>query len=377
MDNYDTRLLDEISQAKPEELGYAKSYDLMVEVNNLMNQYKSREQMNANLGIKDDLPSKALETIKNFASKSAALNGLTFDPNNSNAAGYIADDLARATTAIPPQTPELTADLLNTAKRLYGHEKANFSPDYQLAEMSKLARHLGDEKVASAFVDATFDSFQKLDTFYDNTFDALKAYKDIASFHPQLAEKCLGTAQMLAEKFPDKINKQPVEDIMQAVMDNPNVSQELKDRAKASKEKYNPVPKEKNGLQMMPSNEKPLTTKKPVEKQKALDFIKKGKAYAGGKKLFERAKNAINETFDKNPKLAATVGFAAMIAGCQTMQPELAAAGAIIMAEGLRHIKNKMLEKRGLRQPTITAASRPAALQQNIERPKGLRYDGR
>ena len=66
-----------------------------------------------------------------------------------------------------------------------------------------------------------------------------------------------------------------------------------------------------------------------------------------------------------------------MIAGCQTMQPELAAAGAIIMAEGLRHIKNKMLEKRGLRQPTITAASRPAALQQNIERPKGLRYDGR
>ncbi|MBR1915053.1 MAG: hypothetical protein IJ830_01235 [Alphaproteobacteria bacterium] len=377
MENYDTRLLDEISQAKPEELGYAKSYDLMVEVNNLMNQYKSREQMNANLGIKDDLPSKALETIKNFASKSAALNGLTFDPNNSNAAGYIADDLARATTAIPPQTPELTADLLNTAKRLYGHEKANFSPDYQLAEMSKLARHLGDEKVASAFVDATFDSFQKLDTFYDNTFDALKAYKDIASFHPQLAEKCLGTAQMLAEKFPDKINKQPVEDIMQAVMDNPNVSQELKDRARASKEKYNPVPKEKNGLQMMPSNEKPLTTKKPVEKQKALDFIKKGKAYAGGKKLFERAKNAINETFDKNPKLAATVGFAAMIAGCQTMQPELAAAGAIIMAEGLRHIKNKMLEKRGLRQPTITAASRPAALQQNIERPKGLRYDGR
>ncbi len=377
MENYDTRLLDEISQAKPEELGYAKSYDLMVEVNNLMNQYKSREQMNANLGIKDDLPSKALETIKNFASKSAALNGLTFDPNNSNAAGYIAGDLARATTAIPPQTPELTADLLNTAKRLYGHEKANFSPDYQLAEMSKLARHLGDEKVASAFVDATFDSFQKLDTFYDNTFDALKAYKDIASFHPQLAEKCLGTAQMLAEKFPDKINKQPVEDIMQAVMDNPNVSQELKDRARASKEKYNPVPKEKNGLQMMPSNEKPLTTKKPVEKQKALDFIKKGKAYAGGKKLFERAKNAINETFDKNPKLAATVGFAAMIAGCQTMQPELAAAGAIIMAEGLRHIKNKMLEKRGLRQPTITAASRPAALQQNIERPKGLRYDGR
>jgi hypothetical protein len=377
MENYDTRLLDEISQAKPEELGYAKSYDLMVEVNNLMNQYKSREQMNANLGIKDDLPSKALETIKNFASKSAALNGLTFDPNNSNAAGYIADDLARATTAIPPQTPELTADLLNTAKRLYGHEKANFSPDYQLAEMSKLARHLGDEKVASAFVDATFDSFQKLDTFYDNTFDALKAYKDIASFHPQLAEKCLGTAQMLAEKFPDKINKQPVEDIMQAVMDNPNVSQELKDRARASKEKYNPVPKEKNGLQMMPSNEKPLTTKKPVEKQKALDFIKKGKAYAGGKKLFERAKNAINETFDKNPKLAATVGFAAMIAGCQTMQPELAAAGAIIMAEGLRHIKNKMLEKRGLRQPAITAASRPAALQQNIERPKGLRYDGR
>ena len=377
MENYDTRLLDEISQAKPEELGYAKSYDLMVEVNNLMNQYKSREQMNANLGIKDDLPSKALETIKNFASKSAALNGLTFDPNNSNAAGYIAGDLARATTAIPPQTPELTADLLNTAKRLYGHEKANFSPDYQLAEMSKLARHLGDEKVASAFVDATFDSFQKLDTFYDNTFDALKAYKDIASFHPQLAEKCLGTAQMLAEKFPDKINKQPVEDIMQAVMDNPNVSQELKDRARASKEKYNPVPKEKNGLQMMPSNEKPLTTKKPVEKQKALDFIKKGKAYAGGKKLFERAKNAINETFIKNPKLAATVGFAAMIAGCQTMQPELAAAGAIIMAEGLRHIKNKMLEKRGLRQPTITAASRPAALQQNIERPKGLRYDGR
>ena len=377
MENYDTRLLDEISQAKPEELGYAKSYDLMVEVNNLMNQYKSREQMNANLGIKDDLPSKALETIKNFASKSAALNGLTFDPNNSNAAGYIADDLARATTAIPPQTPELTADLLNTAKRLYGHEKANFSPDYQLAEMSKLARHLGDEKVASAFVDATFDSFQKLDTFYDNAFDALKAYKDIASFHPQLAEKCLGTAQMLAEKFPDKINKQPVEDIMQAVMDNPNVSQELKDRARASKEKYNPVPKEKNGLQMMPSNEKPLTTKKPVEKQKALDFIKKGKAYAGGKKLFERAKNAINETFDKNPKLATAVGLSAMIAGCETMQPELAAAGAIIMAEGLRHIKNKMLEKRGLRQPTITAASRPAALQQNIERPKGLRYDGR
>lgn len=380
MANYDTHLLDEINQAEPEKLGFGRSYDLMVEVNRLMAEYKSNEQINTNLGIKDDLPQKALETIKNFANKSTSLNGLSFDPTNANAAGYIADDLARATTSIPPQTPELTLDLLKTAKMLYGHEKSNFSPDYQLSEISKLARHLGDEKVAAAFLDATQESFQKLDTFYDNTFDALKAYKDIASLHPDLAGRCLNTAELLAEKFPDKINKQPVADIMDAVAKNPSVSEEIKDRAKALKEKYFPSSQEKEGIQIINksnTNDTQNPSKKTIDRQKALEIMQKGKAYAGGKKLFERIKNAVNETFDKNPKLAAAVGLATMIAGCQTWQPELAAAGAVIMMEGIHHIRNKMLEKRGLRQPSGAAMQRPAGTQINLSRPKGIGYGSR
>ncbi len=379
---YDTRILDEINQIKTEHLDMRMSYVLMNNVSYLMEQYKSNIKTNTNLNIKDNLPQKALEAIVCFANKTPALNDpLYSNPANSNADSYIAYDLARATASIPPETPELSLKLLTTTKSLYDKTRG-INPESQIEDLSKVCRYTGDSKVATAFLDTTQDLFEKTNNRYgfsDNTLQALGAYKDIATLHPNLASRCLDTAILLAEKIETGYNKKPVIEIMQAVANNPNTSQELRDKAKNAIDRHQQ--KQQQSLNVAQTTAEQMSTtqkgKKTIDQNKALDFIKKGKAYAGGQKLFEHIKNSLQKEFEKNAKLYTFGGLAAMIAGCQTLQPQLAAAGASIMTAGLIAWRKKSLEKKisqqGLTNLKEPKQTRSAAFANH----KGIKYDGR
>lgn len=71
----------------------------------------------------------------------------------------MASDLIRATRGVEPESPELSAKLLNMQKELFagidgsGHYFEN--EGYRLETYNKAARYFGDEKVADAYMSAS------------------------------------------------------------------------------------------------------------------------------------------------------------------------------------------------------------------------------
>ena len=84
--------------------------------------------------------------------------GLSKDYNE----GAIAADLAKICAEIKPETPEMTVDLLNTTKDLFAHNESEGMCAFELESFTNQVRYLGDSKVAEAFVDATAQSFAKM-----------------------------------------------------------------------------------------------------------------------------------------------------------------------------------------------------------------------
>ena len=102
------------------------------------------------------------------------------------------------------------------------------------------------------------------------------------------------------------------------------------------------------------------TPSRPSVKDKAKDFIKTSKSYAGGKNLFSKLKEKM-ETFAKeNPKLLTAGGAAAMFAGIGSMNPQLAAAGAIVMSAGVKAWSDKLKNMRGLGKSNSSAKIQPS-----------------
>ena len=104
------------------------------------------------------------------------------------------------------------------------------------------------------------------------------------------------------------------------------------------------------------------TFSRPSVKEKAKDFIKEAKCYAGGKSLFSKLKEKM-ETFAKeNPKLLTIGGAAALFAGIGSVNPSLAAAATVVMSTGIKAWSDKLNEMRGLGNSHNNAKKQPSKL---------------
>ena len=149
---------------------------------------------------------------------------------------------------------------------------------------------------------------------------------------PEMAAKVLDTVSMLQVRFAD----------------NPRIDANTRN---SSKDKLSTSEMSKDNLQMTNSQSSKSQNKassRPSVKDKAKVFLKVSKSYTGGKSLFSKLKEKM-ETFAKeNPKLLTAGGAAAMFAGIGSMNPQLAAAGAIIMSAGIKSWSDKLKNMRGL-----------------------------
>lgn len=106
-------------------------------------------------GFPGNKPAEAFKEIEDIKNRAAALNA----PATSYDHQAVASDLIRATRGVEPESPELSAKLLNMQKELFagidgsGHYFEN--EGYRLETYNKAARYFGDEKVADAYMSAS------------------------------------------------------------------------------------------------------------------------------------------------------------------------------------------------------------------------------
>ncbi len=311
-------------------------------------------------------PEKAYGVILKFMDK---CNITSLKDQDSSCYGKVAISsyLARACATIPAESPEMAAKLIKTTSELFEMRSDGAIAQFQLDTFAKQGKYLGDKKVAEAYLDATSKSFSKLDTPYDSCVSALEKYKSIVADHPEMAAKVLDTVSMLQDRFADNpYYKEATNDILKAIADNPRIDTNTRNSSKDRLPNLEtPQPMAHNGLQMArtePQSNKSenKTTTKPSVKDKAKDFIKTSKSYTGGKNLFSKLKEKM-ETFAKeNPKLLTAGGAAAMFAGIGSMNPQLAAAGAIIMSAGVKAWSDKLKDMRGLGKSSNSAKIQPS-----------------
>ena len=345
-----------------EHLGYGLSSQI---ANSFSYSFAEREN-NTNRGLRNKdsemMPEDAYNVICNFMDKCEALKG----PENYDKQA-ISSDLARACASIPVESPEMAAKLIKTTSELFEMRSDGAIAQFQLDTFAKQGKYLGDKKVAEAFLDATSKSFSKLDTPYDSCVSALEKYKSIVADHPEMAAKVLDTVSMLQDRFADNpYYKEAANDILKAIADNPRIDTNTRNSSKdrlPNLETSQTVAH--NGLQMARTEPKSnqsenKTPSRPSVKDKAKDFIKTSKSYAGGKNLFSKLKEKM-ETFAKeNPKLLTAGGAAAMFAGIGSMNPQLAAAGAIVMSAGVKAWSDKLKDMRGLGKSNNSAKIQPS-----------------
>lgn len=276
---------------------------------------------------------EAFEKILDVKNRATALKqpATTYDHQ------AVASDLLRAIRSLDIDTPELALKALQTQKELCsgldgsGHHYS--FPEVRLAEYNKTARYLGDEKIAKAYLEAALPEMEKLDKndLQDGRALRTKAkFAEIATLHPNLASA--------AQKFPLSPEEKRV------------LEEEKNRRDESLYAQYAQLQKGK-------SSGRPFEQKNI--KDKAKDFIIGSKLYSAGSKLFDRCKKTALDAWNKplatfkdiykanmdvvhqNPKKAAFVGAAFMIAGMETANPAMAAAGASVMTAGLCNLKNK------------------------------------
>ena len=102
-----------------------------------------------------DKPAEAFKEIEDIKNRAAALNA----PATSYDHQAVASDLIRATRGVEPESPELSAKLLNMQKELFaGIDGSGYyfeNEGYRLETYNKAARYFGDEKVADAYMSAS------------------------------------------------------------------------------------------------------------------------------------------------------------------------------------------------------------------------------
>lgn len=112
-----------------------------------------------------DKPAEAFKEIEDIKNRAAALNA----PATSYDHQAVASDLIRATRGVEPESPELSAKLLNMQKELFagidgsGHYFEN--EGYRLETYNKAACYFGDEKVADAYMSASEREVYKVKGF--------------------------------------------------------------------------------------------------------------------------------------------------------------------------------------------------------------------
>jgi len=341
-------------------------YGLSSQIANIFSYSFAERENNTNRGLRNKdsemMPEDAYNVICNFMDKCEAIKG----PENYDKQA-ISSDLARACASIPVESPEMAAKLIKTTSDLFEMRSDGAIAQFQLDTFAKQGKYLGDKKVAEAYLDATSKSFSKLDTPYDSCVSALEKYKSIVADHPEMAAKVLGTVSMLQDRFADNpYYKEATNDILKAIADNPRIDTNTRNSSKDRLPNLEtPQPVAHNGLQMartehQSNQSENKTTTRPSVKDKAKDFIKTSKSYAGGKNLFSKLKEKM-ETFAKeNPKLLTAGGAAAMFAGIGSMNPQLAAAGAIVMSAGVKAWSDKLKDMRGLGKSNNIAKIRPS-----------------
>ena len=336
-----------------ESLGFEDSYHIMECIR------ETQYSMHSGITNRDNTPEEAYNLICKFMDKAEALKG----PENYDKQA-ISSDLARACATIPVETPEMAAKLINTTSTLFEMRSDGATAKFQLETFANQGRFLGDAKVADAYLEATSKSFSKLDTPYDSGLEALKKYKGIVQQHPEMSEKILDTVNMLQNKFPDNpYYKECIDNIMHSITTNERINNDTKERAKTSINQEKQQINTHTSLQMQTSEQnlenhsQAMTSKnkRPSVKEKATDFIKNSKTYAGGKNLFSDIKNKISAFVKENPKSLTAGGAIAMFAGIGSMNPQLAAAGAIVMSTGLKAWSEKLNKMRGLNNHSETA----------------------
>ena len=306
-------------------------------------------------GFQGDKPAEAFKEIEDIKNRATALDA----PASSYDHQAVASDLIRATRGVEPETPELSAKLLNMQSELFasidgsGHYIENAG--YRLETYNKSARYFGDEKVADAYMHASEKEVYKFKGGENNypSDDAIAAYnqtmhnyRQVATDHPQYAESCFEAAKYMMREMSKSGtgNTMAVEvaGVYDAVAGNPKVSEELRQSAKYQSE----ILKRKYGLEKE-------TPAHPVDKEQTADFVNKAKSYAGGSKLFDKVKTYFKDCVEKNidvlkdnPKLAATVGGLSLLAGMGTGNPALTAAGATIMTAGFCYWKSAKLKEK-------------------------------
>ena len=319
-------------------------------------------------GFRGEKPMEAFNEIEDVKNRATSFNA----PATSYDHQAVASDLIRATRGVEPESPELSAKLLNMQKELFagidgsGHYFEN--EGYRLETYNKAARYFGDEKVADAYMGATEKEVYKVkgregaypaDTDIAAYNKTMHNYRQVAADHPQYAESCFEAAkhimrEMNRSKTGNAVAAE-VAGVYDAVASNPKVDEELRKSAKYQSE----ILKRKYGLEKeMPAH--------AVGKEQVADFVNKSKSYSGGSKLFDKVKAYLKDRIDKdvaffrdNPKLMATVGGMAMLTGVGTGNPALAAAGATVMTAGFCHWKSdKLKDKVAHKEQTADGAAK-------------------
>ena len=322
----------------------------------------TRDNVHRGLYNKEELqePEKAYGVIRKFMDKCDILKQTGLKDMEAYRKSAISHDLALACSAIPVETPEMASKLIKTTSELFEMRNRDDNIEFQLDVFAKQGRFLGDKKVAEAYLDATSKSFTRLANSFrvdgDLGISALKKYKSIVADHPEMAAKVLDTVSMLQVRFADNpYYKECTNDILKAIADNPRIDTNTRN---SSKDKLSTSEMSKDNLQMTNSQSSKSQNKassRPSVKDKAKVFLKVSKSYAGGKNLLSKLKEKM-ETFAKeNPKLLTVGGAAAMFAGIGSMNPQLAAAGAIIMSAGIKSWSDKLKNMRGLEKSNNSA----------------------
>lgn len=322
---------------------------------------------------------------------------------NEHDAEYVVSDLLRALACVEPDSPELSVQLLTAEKELFDRRdkymedfKGTSSYEHYLFEKietcNKSARYFGDENVADAYMAIADEAFYKNSGNFARTGFLEKTmhnYRQVAADHPKYALDCLEAAKFAMRTVQKQYTYQPflqktarnVAGVYDAIANNPKVDEEIRRQAKMDsdylKRKYG-LDKEAKSTEATAQQQTASKPEKAKRNSKVQEFVNKAKAYAGGAKLFDRIKEAVQKDWQRqveflknNPNKVMGAGAAAMLIGMETANPALAAAGAAIMTYGfcqkkLSSLKNKVSKKEIVADKTATNGQTKATIQNSV-----------
>ena len=325
-----------------ENISHGLSYEIYSSMDSYFKERADKTQNGFRNSSIEKAPEEAYNLIRNFMEKSEALKG----PDNYERQA-VSSDLARACATIPVETPEMALNLINTTSELF-EVRGNVGGSFQLETFAKQGRFLGDKKVAQAYLNATEKSFARLDTPYDACIPALDKYKSIVDDHPEMAAQVLGAVKNLQDKFSDNpLYNDCINDILSRISSNGKVIEDVRVNANEQLEKHSKTSHSNNIQKLSVKTDNKLLVS---VREKAQNIVadKNTKKYSGGKNLFSKIKEKMEEFAKENPKLLTIGGAAAMFAGIGSMNPQLAAAGAIVMSAGVKAWSDKLKDIRGL-----------------------------